>query len=338
VADLLLVLVVALIALVVIGLVYQAVGSARDRRRFPPPGRLVDVGGHRLHVRIAGEGGPAVILESGIAASSINWSRIQPLVARFTRVLSYDRAGYAWSDKAPGPRTAGQAACELHTLLGAAAVPPPWILVGHSFGGLVIRAFFSRWPDDVAGLVFVDPTFPEMWLDMPATRRRLVAGGVLFSRIGGVLARVGVVRACLALLTRGRTRVPRTLARGFGPAAMAVLTRILGEVQKMPAEMHPAIQAHWSRPRSFASMASHLRNLPRSAAEVAGDETFGNRPVYVLSAAGLRPELLLPYENLARCSSNGHHIIASSAGHWVQLDDPDLVVETIVKAVEALRT
>jgi len=338
VGNLLLALAVVLATLVAAGVVYQAIGSARDRRRFPPPGRLVDVGGHRLHVRITGQGSPTVVLESGIAASSINWSRIQPRIARFTRVLSYDRAGYAWSDPGPGPRTAAQSARELHALLEAAAVAPPYMLVGHSFGGLIVRAFFREWPDEVTGLVFVDTTFPEIWLDMPAARRRLVAGGVLFSRIGRLLARIGVVRACLALLTTGRTRVPRAVARGFGPTAMAVLTRILGEVQKMPAEMHPAIQAHWSRPQSFASMASHLRCLSRSAAEVAGADDFGNRPVYVLSAAGLRPELQRPYEDLASRSTSGHHVIASSAGHWVQLDEPDLVVETIRKAVEELRT
>ncbi len=333
----------ALVAIVLAGLAFQAIGSARDRRRFPPPGVLVDVGGRRLHARIidergeGGEGTPTVVFESGIAASSINWSRVQAEVAGFAKTVSYDRAGYAWSDPAPGPRTAARAAGDLRALLDGAGVAPPYVLVGHSFGGLVLRAFVDRYPDDVAGLVFVDSTFPEEWLDMPAERGRVLAGGATFARLGGLLARLGVVRACLALLTSGSTTVPRVVARGFGRTALVVLSRIVGEVQKMPAEARPAIAAHWSQPKSFASMASHLANLPASAAEAAGLGTFGDRPVVVLSAAELRPELQRLHDALAAGSSNGRHIVATTAGHWIQLDEPRLVVQAIADCVDDRR-
>lgn len=327
----------ALAALVLTGLAYQAVGSARDRRRFPPPGMLVDVGGRRMHVRVAGDGWPTVVFESGIAASSINWSRVQGDVAAFARTVAYDRAGYGWSDPASGPRTAGNAAADLHALLRSAGMAPPYVLVGHSFGGLVLRAFAARHPEEVAGLVFVDSTFPEEWLDMPAERRRLLVGGARFARVGGVLARLGVVRASVGLLASGRTTAPRAVARGFGRTALTVLSRIVGEVQKIPEEARPAIAAQWSRPQGFASMASHMANLPASAAEVAGAGAFGDRPVVVLAAAGLRPELLARHEALARRSTRGRMITATSGGHWVQLDEPELVARAIAQCVEACR-
>ncbi len=327
----------ALAVLVLAGLAYQAAGSARDRRRFPPPGVLVDVGGRRLHARVAGEGSPVVVFESGIAASSINWSRVQADVAAFTRTVAYDRAGYAWSDPAPGPRTAGRAAADLHALLRAAGIAPPYVLVGHSFGGLVLRMFADRHADAVAGLVFVDSTFPEEWLDMPAERRRLLAGGARFARVGGALARLGVVRASVGLLASGRTAAPRAVARGFGRTALTVLSRIVGEVRKMPEEARPAIAAHWSQPKCFASMASHMANLPASAAEVAGTGALGDLPVVVLAAAGLRPELLARHEALARRSTRGRLVTATVGGHWIQLDEPGLVVRAIAGCVEEYR-
>ena len=107
------------------GLAYQAIASARDARRFPPPGRLVDVGGYRLHINSTGEGSPTVVLDAGVCDCSLNWCLVQPEVARFTRVCSYDRAGLGWSDAGPSPRTSQQIARELHTLLKNAGIPGP---------------------------------------------------------------------------------------------------------------------------------------------------------------------------------------------------------------------
>lgn len=320
-----------------VGLLYQARGVRRDRRRYPPPGTLVDVGGHRLHGRVMGDGAPVVVLESGVAASSINWSRVQSGVATLTRVVAYDRAGYAWSELAATPRRAGQAAEELRALLGGLDLPPPYVLVGHSYGGLVIRSFVRRFPDAVAGLVFVDTTFPEEWRELPAERRRLLRGGVIFSRIGVLLARLGVVRACLALLSAGRGGVPRAVARGFGQTALHVLSRMVGEVQKMPAELWPVIQSHWSQSQSFAAMASHLAHLPDSADDAGACTTFGDVPTIVLSAAGLRPEIAARHGDLARMSSRGRHVASSQSGHWIHLDEPELVVSAIREVVELVR-
>src|SRR5713101_2190872 len=184
--------------LVLAGVVYQTIGTASDARRFPPPGRMVDLGGFRLHVEEAGGGeGPVVVLEAGIAASSLSWSLVQPEVAKFVRVIRYDRAGLAWSDLARGPRTAEYLAGELRGLLEKAQIPGPYVLVGHSFGGYVARMFTASFPKQVAGLVLVDSPSTSEWIPLKPEEKRKLQGGALFSRIGAVLAALGVVRFCL---------------------------------------------------------------------------------------------------------------------------------------------
>src|SRR3954447_21057168 len=126
---------------------------------LPPPGRLFDIGGWRLHLNCTGEARtsqPAVILEAGAGDFSVDWSLVQPGVARFARVCSYDRAGSGWSELGPRPRTMTQIAYELHSLLGKAGERPPYVLVGHSFGGWLVRLYQLRYPADVAGVVLVD--------------------------------------------------------------------------------------------------------------------------------------------------------------------------------------
>src|SRR5712671_2476307 len=134
---------------VMAGAVYQAIGVWRDRRRFPPPGQLVRVNGGWMHIHATGEGTPTVVFESGMGASCLSWTLVQPQVAQFARAVSYDRAGHGWSDPAREPRTARQIAQELHTLLDATGLPGPYVLVGHSFGGYVNRAFAHLYRNEV---------------------------------------------------------------------------------------------------------------------------------------------------------------------------------------------
>jgi pimeloyl-ACP methyl ester carboxylesterase len=323
--------------LLLAGLLYQAIGARRDARRLPPPGERIDIGGCRLHLRCMGRGSPVVVLESGLSASCINWTRAQQDLASITTVVAYDRAGLGWSDAARSPRTSARAADELQTLLVHAGLEPPYVLVGHSFGGLIARSFYRRFADRVAGLVFVDTIFPQEWLQMPRERRRLVRGGVLFARVGGLLARLGVVRFLLNRLTGGAPGAPRAVLNLFGGTATSVITRIVGEVQKMPVEMRPAIQMHWSHPKSFASLASHLAHLPESAADAAAVTVFPELPVAVICAGGLRPEAQRMHERLATFSAHGRFVRAGTAGHWIQLDDPSLVVRVIRDVVEGAR-
>ncbi len=129
-----------------------------------PLGRMVDVGGYRLHINCAGRGNPTVVLIAGSGDFSFDWSLVQPDVSRVTRVCSYDRAGIAWSDPGPTPRTMRQDGSELHTLLKAARVKAPYVLVGHSIGGLIARVYAEQYPDEVAGMVLVDPTHEDTTL------------------------------------------------------------------------------------------------------------------------------------------------------------------------------
>jgi pimeloyl-ACP methyl ester carboxylesterase len=328
----------AIACLVVAGMLYQAIGTARDRRRFAAPGVLGDVGRHRLHYRCDGAGSPAVILEAGIAASSLTWSRVQPVIARETRVCSYDRAGLSWSEPASSTRSMAALVSELRALLKGAGISPPYVLVAHSFGALIIRAFARVYPEEVAGLVFVDPLHPEEWCDLSPNQRQSIRGAVFLSRVGAVLARLGVVRLSLALLSGGAPAAPRRFSRAFGSRAAALLEHMVGEVQKLPPEVLPSVQAHWSNPKSFRGMWQHLAAMPSCSANlVRSVDAFGDTPVVVLSAGARDPRWLAADVALAHASSKGRQIVSSRSGHWIHLDDPELVIQAIHEVIEIAR-
>jgi pimeloyl-ACP methyl ester carboxylesterase len=155
------------ILLALAGASYQLIESRLDARHFPENGRLIDVGGYSLLLNCTGTGRPTVILESGLGDLSVEWRAVQPEVAKFSRVCSYDRAGYGSSDPGPMPRTSAQIAAELHILLKNAGEVPPYVLVGHSFGGYNVRVFNGRYPDEVAGIVLVDATQEDQYELLP---------------------------------------------------------------------------------------------------------------------------------------------------------------------------
>lgn len=132
----------------------------------PPPGKLYEVGGHKMHLHRTGTGGPTVVLEAGAGAFSVDWYLVQQEVEKFTSVCSYDRAGHAWSELGPRPRTMRQAVADLHRLLAQAAIPGPYILVGHSMGGLLVRLFANEYPNQVAGMVLVDSGFENSYANI----------------------------------------------------------------------------------------------------------------------------------------------------------------------------
>jgi len=188
-----LVLVILLVLLAAGGLLYQGIASAVDASRYPAPGKLIDVGGYRLHINCTGAGRTTVILDAGLGGSSLDWSRVQPGVATFTRVCSYDRAGYGWSDSGPKPRTSGRIVAELHALLVKAGIPGPYILVGQSFGGLNVRLYAYTYPQEVAGMVLVDASHEDAFVRFPTLQQDLLDGQKQLSMCSG-LAPFGVIR------------------------------------------------------------------------------------------------------------------------------------------------
>jgi pimeloyl-ACP methyl ester carboxylesterase len=194
-------LVVALLVLAVAGATYQAIATERAERAYPPPGQMVDVGGHSLHINCVGQGSPTVVLDAGSGAFSAHWVRVQREVSGTTHVCSYDRAGMGWSEMGPEPRGTKQISSELHTLLKGANIEGPYVLVGHSFGGLYVRTYAARYPDEVAGVVLVDSSSPKQVSHQPVTRdsdepqKQTFAVVPRLARLGvSLLARLGVVR------------------------------------------------------------------------------------------------------------------------------------------------
>jgi pimeloyl-ACP methyl ester carboxylesterase len=327
------VFIAALAALLAVGVVYQQIGARRQRRRFAPPGSFVDVGGHRLHVTCSGSGSPVVLLESGIAASSLSWVVVQPQIAAFTRVCSYDRAGLAWSEPASCPRTFERMVDELGTVLANIAPRERYILVGHSFGSFLVSAFATRHSTKVAGLVLVDPA--TEWLATTPHRARLLWGGQKLSRIGALLARVGVVRACLALLTGGVPGAPRRFVRIFGPTAARTLERLVGEVRKLPPDIHPIVQALWCDPKCFHAMADHLAALERHRETIATVVSPREVPLVVISSGDQPAEQLAAHRTLVKESVAGRHLVATRSAHWIQFDEP--VVTAVRELIDSAR-
>jgi pimeloyl-ACP methyl ester carboxylesterase len=316
-----------LAAILLAGVFYQRVGLWRDRRAFAPFGVRIDVGGHRLHTTCAGSGSPIVLLESGIAASSLSWAVVQPAIAQFTRVCSYDRAGLAWSDAPSCPRTFNRIVAELSAVLESVAPLERYVLVGHSFGGFVVSVYAMRHPDHVAGVVLVDP--PTEWLTPTTQRARLLWGGQQLSRVGALLAHVGVVRGCLALLTGGAPGAPRRFVRVFGPTAARTLERLVGEVRKLPPDIHPIVQALWCQPKCFNSMADHLSVLERDRESMAAIALPRNVPLVVISSRDQPTDHLAAHRSLTERSVAGRHIIATASAHWIQFDQPELIVAAV---------
>lgn len=324
-------------ALLGAGVFYQALSYRLETRRLPPLGRILDIGPCRLHLYQLGMGDPAVVLESGIAATSISWALIQPQVAEFTRVASYDRAGLGWSGRCAAPRTLEQMASELAALLESAGLQAPYILAGHSFGGLLIRAYAHLRPAEVAGLVFVEPVSLSHWAHCSPGEMQRLATGAKLSRRGAVLARLGVVRAALTLLASGGRRLPALAARASARRATGLISNIVGQIQKLPPVFWPMVRSHWSNPKSFHAMAAYLECLPASARAALDMPIPPTIPFIILSASNATPEELEERDVWTAQSRHGRHVIVADSGHWLQLERPKAVVDAIRELVELAR-
>jgi pimeloyl-ACP methyl ester carboxylesterase len=311
--------VLSICAVLVILAVIQWLLSGRDRRHSAPSGTFVN----GLHVRQSGAGEPAIIFESGLAASSLSWSSIQVQLPAFT-TYSYDRAGFGLSPTTDNRCSLDHIVEQLHALVHALPVRPG-ILVAHSFGGYIARLYTSRYPDNFAALVLVDPLTPEEWTSPGSAQRWRLRRAVFFTRAAGVLACFGIVRFGLWLILRRKQDTPGPVSR-----FSQTMQRIHQEVRKFPPDVIPLIRANWSSPRFFWAMAENLRALPTCAAAVAQCSIPRHIPVTVLSAANQPQDVLAAHAALA----NVRHIIAHLSGHFIHMDEPALVLQAVRQMIE----
>jgi len=300
-------LVILLLLCGVCGFVYENISEARDRRFNPMPGKLVDVGGRKMHIHCTGAGSPIIILDSGLGDSYISWRQVQPEIARFAQVCSYDRAGLGYSDPAAEPRTSQGMAQELHQLLRAAGVHPPYVLVGHSMGGYNVRLFASLYREEVAGMVLVDASHPDQDNRFPPELKKME----------------GRWRREVQLVAWGAPfGIPRLLGLCDGDARVR------------------AADCNWNSAREGVA---ELNAFPESAAQAAGSSSLGDMPLAVLSHDPDKPSSEMPtdlaktvnaewekmQEELARLSTRGTQTIAKNSAHYIQSDRPDVVIDAV---------
>ena len=300
----------------------------------------MSIGTHRLHIRCDGDGGPTVIFDAALGGSSLSWSLVQPAIARLTRACTYDRAGFGWSDAGPLPRTASRIADELRDLLRVTAVPPPYVLVGHSYGGLVMRLYAARHPNDVAGFVLIEPAIPEEWTNPTDQQRALIARGVRLCRYGAAASRRGLAQLVSTLVRIGALRAARLLV---GLVSRGGLRRedegILAPIWKLPPEVRGVLREMWTQPKFFEALGSQIETICESATAVmsAGPPDYDDLPLMVISSARSTERRLQADSALARRSTRGRHILAAESGHWVPLDAPQVVVDAITAMIAEIR-
>jgi pimeloyl-ACP methyl ester carboxylesterase len=309
------VLLTLIIAALVAGGLYENISETRERRFHPMPGQLVDIGNFKMHIYCTGQGSPTVILEAGMGDSFISWHKVQPEIAKFTRVCSYDRAGIGYSDSSPRPGTSKDFAQGLHTLLHNAGVPQPYILVGHSMGGFDVRLYASLYRNEVVGMVLVDSSHPEQQKRLPPELKDLDATWLREQEFLEFTMPFGI---------------PRLLGFCGNDAAIRAVDCNFHSVRESVAE---------------------LKAVSESAAQTAATGSLGDMPLVVLSHDPETPQPDLPedlvkptndawqqmQEELANLSSKGKQVIAKNSGHYIQLDRPDLVIKAVRSVVDQAR-
>jgi pimeloyl-ACP methyl ester carboxylesterase len=293
---------------------YQALGEAWDRRKTAPPGRLVDVGGYRLHIMSAGHGTPAVVVIPALGSPGSEWLGVQQAISQETEVCLYDRAGLGWSDSPPRRRTAAAMAAELHALLSGAGIMPPYVLVGHSMGGLVARVFIQRYPDEVVALALVDSSHPGQKSRLPKIELRNYRGGKLLESALAWTHPLGLRRLARDLGLRESASVGRSRHRRAAYGELLAFDAICREV------------------------AGGLGDLP--LAVVTSSELDPNQPAGSRAQRARRrfyPSWAALQDELATLSANSTHDVSNRAGHYVHRDDPELVISVITALVAQAR-
>jgi pimeloyl-ACP methyl ester carboxylesterase len=313
--------------LVLAGTVYQHLGSLRDRRIHTGHGRWVSIGrGCSLYLFEQGQGEPTVLFEAGIGATHLNWRGIQDPIATLAHTIAYDRASLGWSSPCRTARTPGNIALELHQMLQASDCRGPYILVGHSFGGLVMRRFALLYPEEVAGVVLVDPMRCEEWPPLNPSRQSHLDLGKRLIRYTLPVVRCGLARLLVTSLFGHHGNLSDQIAGAAGAHPRHVLSRIKTEVRKMPCKVWPAVAAHWSRPGFYAGLRSHIDAIPATVEEMHGAEPIHGIPVTVLTPGKAVP---LSATQLDQIGDSVRQIMAPKSEHWIHLDEPELAINAI---------
>lgn len=324
-----------LLVLVCAGAVYETLGARSDAKRFPPRGRSVDIGNLKLNLNCTGSAHPVVILESGLGVSSLGWINIQPEIAKYARVCSYDRAGYGWSEPGREPRTALQIAKELKALLGAANEEGPYVLVGPSFGGFIVRVFAGQYPADVAGMILVEASHEDQQkrvarIVSPEAKKRQATEDEQQQR------REQLDRLVEPLLSFfGIHRLRAALNPDTSPPPFGWSRSLMDEFQYLDNQ---------SKTRQTVEAENFLMTESGNQARSAG--TIGYRPLIVITGGEMTfsPDPLMSQEiqmqlrdlwinelqgQLAKLSTGGRQIVLKDSSHLVQFEDPEAVISAV---------
>jgi pimeloyl-ACP methyl ester carboxylesterase len=293
--------------LTLLGSIYESYSEYNDKRRYLHPGRLINVGGYRLHINCKGNGSPTVVIEAGWGDSSASWGWVQPEIAKITRICTYDRAGMGWSEASPHPRTAREFAKELHTLLDNAYEPRPYVLVGHSLGGYTMRVFAHDYFAEVVGLVLVDAqALPKSNVTYFKAVSKTSA-----SSFPALLARIGVMR---------------------------LLAGPLGAVQDLPEEDRGAYTAFAVTPRFVQTFLDEGRGMSEGGAQAKAVTNLGVLPLIVLSRGKDQDlEWAASQSGFLKLSTNSLQLFADRSGHRIMIEQPEAAIASILKMVDLVR-
>jgi len=288
------------------GYAYDRIATWRDQRKFPAKGQLVDLGGYRIHLLCTGQGSPTVLLDAGGFDSLEQWSLVQPEVAKLTRVCSYDRPGFGWSDPSPYPQTSRQVVTELHAVLDNAGISGPYLPVGHSIAGLYARVFTNQYRSEVVGLVLDDSVHPDEFTRFPSHfPNHPLAFALLRST-----APLGSAR----LLHMG------CLQTGAQPDCSKFLVSLLQQVSVVKESYAQAVSS------------GNLGNLPLIV--ITHDPNVGMGKVRKAEEEIIWSQW---QEDLARLSSDSSLLVATGAGHEIQSEKPEIVIGAIERMVKQWR-
>lgn len=309
--------VVGLVAILGLGFLYETISRQRDRS-IPMTGRLVDVGGYRLHVTESGidSGGPTVVVIHGAGDSSYSWLHIRNEVAKFARIVTYDRPGIGSSDPGPAP-DAARSIAELRTLLERAGIPGPYVFVGHSLGGLFARLYAIRYPDEVAGMVLVDSTHEFLLQDAKFLKTMAAIGSL--AKVSKVIARFGILR----FLGNVLGVMPMYPERRYYQEALS------GEEYRQWTSIVHQNTAGDGVPAETRAIFAILQEANRQMKTGAEEPQFGATPMAVLTNPGFGANWAEMHRELAARSTNSIHQICDRKGHSVQMTRPELVIDAI---------